>query len=641
MIQFRAVAFATFVSVSGLLFPAPADAQNQCPARDRSPRQLTAYEAAGHPPAEARRVEALLSCYQRQVLTISRQRGLSVRQMNAALAVFAFQNPNLTSAQLPGAIATLAGEIQTLRSLLIAAEARIDTLANVALRSSAQAALMQVQTLLEAGDMVGAAQAFAKLRPLRIGDAVTAQSQWADVVSAEAQFYLSIGDPARADQVELDAISQRNAQNQRNNWQAHLRRAERKLRYGMAFGRSSELQTAIHILENDALPLIRIPNKGSGTEEIYDWTYTQNILGLVHRSLGALSSSPTELKNAVSVFRDALRQAPGDIVLRTNLASTLVIMGSSENGISRLNEAKGELERLIPLMQSADQAVARSHAYFSLGSVLASLANRSGEIAQHEEAVRHYDQALAARASFESKTQRSGDWANIVGNRAGSVRAIGLERRDVRRLSEAGGLYQQVQQVYTLQDAPAQWAITQRNIGLVLYDTATITLNPADLDKARAAYQVALDNIDRSETPSDWAQLNLDIGRCWSLMSTAERTEGPGAPQSLQNALDRLGDALDVLNPEAEPRLWAMATIELGKALGMAAFRTNRSEWANRAIEILLRVEGPSATAGNTAIRSSLVGEIGDVVAGMHERGWNIDSNLAARISAILAARRQ
>ena len=163
----RALLSASLAGIAAMLAATPAIAQQGCRPMQWSQADLRRISHVPFPMGEQRRVVALLSCSQDLVISVAADRDLSARRLNAALAAFAFRNPNLTAAQLPGAIAALAGEIETLNDLLETANERIATLENAALRRSAQAELIHIQSLLDAGDLVGVVAAFTELRTLQ------------------------------------------------------------------------------------------------------------------------------------------------------------------------------------------------------------------------------------------------------------------------------------------------------------------------------------------------------------------------------------------------------------------------------------------------------------------------------------------
>lgn len=112
--------------------------------------------------------------------------------------------------------------------------------------------------------------------------------------------------------------------------------------------------------------------------------------------------------------------------------------------------------------------------------------------------------------------------------------------------------------------------------------------------KAVTSYQSALAALDREKQRTDWVR--AQVGLAAALVSQAERTVGQAAWDQLEEAKKAAGLALEVVQKDAELRMWAEAQHQLGRAL--------RSEGA-----FVSGAEGEKLrTDGIAALRAALTG---------------------------------
>lgn len=477
-----------------MLAETPAIAQQGCRPMQWSQADLRRISHVPFPMGEQRRVVALLSCSQDLVISVAADRDLSARRLNAALAAFAFRNPNLTAAQLPGAIAALAGEIETLNDLLETANERIATLENAALRRSAQAELIHIQSLLDAGDLVGVVAAFTELRTLQSRVSRDAQADWDAVIEAEAQFYFLQGDTEQADQLELEGVALRNLANQRSNWFAHLRRSERRSVRGLFFGIVSQLREAVRILESDALPLVHQPTPASRSTDnaTSDWADTQMRLCSAKKRLAFAERNLTLMAESAGHCEEALRTYPGTPAFLINLADTKLELYRLGGGVEDFEHASRIYRTLLRV--TTDIRL-RTQLYTSLSDAFVARYEVDDDDRQLEQAVRYAELALEG----VSQDDQQQTWANAQTSLAQSKLSLGELRSDIDMLMGAVAAAERAQSFYTQGFAPQFWLQNQRFRALAIYMAGDVSSDVTLLNQAKTCFEEYFEFLGESE----------------------------------------------------------------------------------------------------------------------------------------------
>jgi hypothetical protein len=125
-------------------------------------------------------------------------------------------------------------------------------------------------------------------------------------------------------------------------------------------------------------------------------------------------------------------------------------------------------------------------------------------------------------------------------------------------LREAVG-YRAALQVRTRQAAPADWAMTRNNLGLVLRDQAGLAENTARIalpGKAVKAYRAALGIHTQHGAPGSWAMTQNYLGNV--LRDQAQLVAGTERVRLLGQAMQSYQAALQVYTRQAVPDAWAM-----------------------------------------------------------------------------------
>jgi tetratricopeptide (TPR) repeat protein len=145
--------------------------------------------------------------------------------------------------------------------------------------------------------------------------------------------------------------------------------------------------------------------------------------------------------------------------------------------------------------------------------------------------------------------------------------------------------YELALQIYTREEFPQNWAITQNNLGNA-YCNRLRGEQAENLEKAIAAYELALQILTHEAFPQDWAMIQNNLGAAYSYRLRGERAE------NIEKAITTYELALQVYTREAFPQDWAMIQNNLGNAYRdrLRGERTENLEKAIAAFELALQV---------------------------------------------------
>ncbi|HKX32147.1 MAG TPA: hypothetical protein VJ302_30955 [Blastocatellia bacterium] len=143
-----------------------------------------------------------------------------------------------------------------------------------------------------------------------------------------------------------------------------------------------------------------------------------------------------------------------------------------------------------------------------------------------------------------------------------------VEGREGQRLpAETVAACREALKVYTREQAPQQWAMTQNNLGMALSlqsERASGDEGLGLLAEAVAAYREALKVYTREQAPQPWAVTQNNLGA--ALARHGERASGETSVRLLSEAVAACREALEVRTRELSPQQWAMTHNNLGKA---------------------------------------------------------------------------
>jgi tetratricopeptide (TPR) repeat protein len=160
-------------------------------------------------------------------------------------------------------------------------------------------------------------------------------------------------------------------------------------------------------------------------------------------------------------------------------------------------------------------------------------------------------------------------WAATQMNLGVALFHLGERESGTARLEEAITAYRNALQEYTRVRVPLQWAMTQMNLGNALDMLGARESGTARLEEAITAYRDALQERTRARVPFDWAATQMNLGV--ALFHLGERESGLGERESgtarLEEAVTAYRDALQEWTRARVPLLWGMTQNNLGEAL--------------------------------------------------------------------------
>ena len=191
-----------------------------------------------------------------------------------------------------------------------------------------------------------------------------------------------------------------------------------------------------------------------------------------------------------------------------------------------------------------------------------------------DESVAAYRTAL----TVYTKEQLPQQWAltqNSLGNvlREQGIRTTG--EAGARLLADAVAAYREALTIYTKDQLPQDWALAQNNLGLVLWNQGIRTGGEAGtrlLADAVTAFRTALTVRTKDQLPQQWALTQNNLGNV--LRDQGIRTDGEAGARLLAEAAAAYRAALTVQTKEQLPQQWALTQNNLGNVLSEQGIRT-------------------------------------------------------------------
>ena len=306
-----------------------------------------------------------------------------------------------------------------------------------------------------------------------------------------------------------------------------------------------------------------------------EWATTQMNLGTALARLGERDNETGRLEEAIAAYREALKEEMRERVplewakTQNNLGNALARLGERQKGAEKLKEAvaayrdalQERTRERVPLEWAATQN--------NLGNALRALGARDGEMDELEEAVAAYREALKER----TRERVPLDWAMTKTNLGNALLRLGEREPGVGRLDEAVAAYREALEERTRERVPLEWAMTQMNLGAALTRLGERRTGTAELEEAVAAYREALGERTRERVPLDWAMTQDNLGTVLSVLGGRETGAG-----RVEEAVVAYREALKERTRERVPLDWAMTQMNLGAALAELGEREDGSD---------------------------------------------------------------
>ena len=156
---------------------------------------------------------------------------------------------------------------------------------------------------------------------------------------------------------------------------------------------------------------------------------------------------------------------------------------------------------------------------------------------------------------------------------------LGKYEIDSTHLKQAVDAYREALKVYTPEDSPIDWVVTQNNLGNALSALGKRERQLEHLRAAVKAYDSLLKEMDRKQSPLWWAAVQNNLGT--ALLFLAELEPDVVHVEAAESALRQ---ALLERTPERAPLEWAATQSNLGLALEALGKRKNDTELLEQAV---------------------------------------------------------
>jgi tetratricopeptide (TPR) repeat protein len=286
------------------------------------------------------------------------------------------------------------------------------------------------------------------------------------------------------------------------------------------------------------------------------------------------------------------------------------------------------LERILAPAKS-DDWVFKPDVRLAAANALWKCAERRGSMGALYSAIEGYRQLLARDVT---RATMPAQWAMTQNELGNALQTLGEREGSQARLAEAVAAFRAALEVHTRVAMPAQWAATQNHLGLVLLTLGEREGSPTRLAEAVAACRVALDVYTRDETPAEWAMTQNNLGI--ALQALGERE---GSPTRLTEAVTAFRAALEVRTRKAMPADWAAIQNNLSAALqtlGEREGNSGRLKEAVAACRAALEVRTRKAMPADWAASQN---NLGTVLQALAEREGSLEL-LNEAIAAFRAA---
>jgi tetratricopeptide (TPR) repeat protein len=127
----------------------------------------------------------------------------------------------------------------------------------------------------------------------------------------------------------------------------------------------------------------------------------------------------------------------------------------------------------------------------------------------------------------------------------------------VENIEKAISCYSRALEIYTKNDNPQDWAMTQNNLGIA-YGERVRGNKDVNLEKSISAYLRSLEIYNYTAFPQQWAGVQNNLGKAYF-----HRVEGDKA-ENLEKAVSAYSSALEVYTEDAFPLLHAKTLFNLG-----------------------------------------------------------------------------
>lgn len=210
------------------------------------------------------------------------------------------------------------------------------------------------------------------------------------------------------------------------------------------------------------------------------------------------------------------------------------------------------------------------------GNAIAAAATLWGSADLYQVAAQTYQMALSTMARDDAPF----DWA-MTQKHLGTVLQVLAERdQDTETLEASADAFGAALKILNKDDNARDWAAAQNRMGLTLYRLEARTGDSELLKHALTAFQSALQVLTRAKTPLIWAEVMSNLAQAAQVLGKALHNA-----EAMEKAAKACRAALEVRTREDMPMMWAATQNNLGTALFLLGHLTGETAHLEAAAE--------------------------------------------------------
>lgn len=225
------------------------------------------------------------------------------------------------------------------------------------------------------------------------------------------------------------------------------------------------------------------------------------------------------------------------------------------------------VQATLPMIQEMPADLTRDER----AAVTLCLANAAAAVAVAGTADMHYVAIHGYRKSLHLAKRDDGpvDWAMTQRNLGIMLQLLAERQDDPKLFDEAAACYGTAMETLTRAAFPFLWATSQHRLGKVYYRQDVLAGDTELIKQALACFQAALQIVNRTERPLLWAEIMNDLAQAALLLG-----ELLPSRVALERAVAAARNALEVRVGDASLLPWAASQNTLGSALFLLGKQT-------------------------------------------------------------------
>lgn len=368
--------------------------------------------------------------------------------------------------------------------------------------------------------------------------------------------------------------------------QAPMAWAETQGGLALALWKLGELQNSTETLRSAVTAYEAALSAETRARSPVAWAMMQDDLGALWKAIGKREGSVEALEKSVTAYEAALgewaaqKERPQPSLsafdrweaTQLGIANALQVIGEHENEPEALRKAIAIYSWQIPLYEKTSEAVRMAHVALRL------LETRIDDREAFKESIMDYEKLLEARR----RDQAPLDWAMTQRNLGLALLTLGQGESGTDTLKRAVAAYEAALTVWTRERVPRDWARTQRYLAATFLLIGERETGADALRKTIAIHQNLLAGPDGSSTPNDKRAFRYALALAYMMLSERE-----GGILVLEQTLQALRAAEQDYDRQTSPSTWAYLRNLIGYSLTLLGERAGDARRFAEAVPLL------------------------------------------------------